>query len=83
MILIADMPSAAVSCVVGVFCSYMGDAYSKKVVEDRYGGHHLECNWKPCFCRPEFKDYHTLRFLLFNLVDAVADDTEWGGMHRN
>ena len=31
-LLTADMPSAAVSCVVGAFCSFMEDVWSREVV---------------------------------------------------
>ena len=80
-LLTADMPSAAVSCVMGVFCSCMGDVWSLEVVARVWRssfGVQLETMFVPA--RVEGLSYPA-HFLVSSCY-AAADDTEWGNASR-
>ena len=72
------MPSAAVSCVMGVFCLCMGDIWSREIVAWVFRlsfGVQLETMFVPA--RVEGLSYPS-PFFLFYLVYVAANETEWG-----
>ena len=75
-LLTADILSAAVSCVVGVFCSCIGDVWRREVVERiRRSSFGVQLETMFVLARVEGLSYPVL--FLFYHVNTAANDTEW------